>query len=813
MGLRDKFMRFMSEYRTVFDQVWSSGVFTHEFGDFVRRDVAKEIGALAVSKNMVYSAKGSVGQTKWTPVPWIAVFDTRITRKATENEYIVYLLNSETKELYLTFNQAAESKNSKAVRKQLYEKAQHIRNSMSLPKNVSLDPIITGNGAYDAGCICSIRYTLSNLPSDEILSNDLLLFLDIYAQYYDIFYSSSSSQQWWPALSEYDPQISKEKWLEILNSQDVLGENIRRMLAAMYKLGGSASCAQLAEQYGKTANHYIMTAVHAAENVVKATNCPLMQENENSKLWPIFFVGRNETKTDRYIWKIRDELHAALTEYGIEKYLQQSVVTGKFDSWEIIDESTAIKHCDKSFFDYRGSGIPKGICWFFGAENMDLSETITVKLIYNGVQYQGSVKNESSDRRRVRIFWSTELGNLFDAYNVPDATATFKKIADDTYEVTMMGGESEMTIKEKVAAIKAYIAARGFNYEGDLIENFYLSLKSKPFVILAGTSGTGKTRLIKLFAEAIGAKMQLVPVRPDWSDSSDLFGHNDLSGKFHPGAIIDFIKQAEWDKTTPYFLCLDEMNLARVEYYLSDFLSIIETRDRKDNGAIETDALVDASYFQSKEAREKYGRVYLPENLYIIGTVNMDETTFPFSKKVLDRANTIEFSFVNLMAKVAASGKAVAQKLDNSFLKTEYLYLRDCDDEELIDNICFDLEELNQILVKANLHVGYRVRDEISFYMMNNKKADLLTQEAAFDHEIMQKILPRVQGSSAAIKDVLSELFIKCAGDYTGFAGAAAYEQMNAYLDSKSCKHPNSAKKIAFMMRRYEEDGFTSYWL
>lgn len=618
---------------------------------------------------------------------------------------------------------------------------------------------------------------------------------------------------WWPSLDEYSPQISTEKWLELLNAPDILGDNIRRMLAGMYAQGGATTCAQLAKLYGKTANHYIMTAVHAAESVVKATGCPLMQENENSKLWPVFFVGRNESMTDRYIWKIRDELYAALTEYGIEKYLHQSVVTGKFDSWEIIDENTAIKHCDKSFFDYRGSGVPKGICWFFGAEDMDLGEARTVKLIYNGVQYQGSVKNESTDRRRVRIFWSTELGNLFNAYNVPEATAIFKKIADDTYEVSIKGGEKEMTIKEKVTAIKSYIAARGFNYEGDLIENFYLSLKSKPFVILAGTSGTGKTRLVKLFAEAIGAQMKLVPVRPDWSDSSDLFGHTDLSNNFHPGAIIDFIKQAEWNKETPHFLCLDEMNLARVEYYLSDFLSIIETRDRKANGAIETDALIDTSYFQSQTAKEKYGRVYLPENLYIIGTVNMDETTFPFSKKVLDRANTIEFSFVNLMSRPAAGAAATAQKLDNSFLRTDYLYLQDCDDEDLIDGVCFNLEELNQILVKANLHVGYRVRDEISFYMMNNKKADLLTEEAAFDHEIMQKILPRIQGSSAAIKDVLSELFIKCAGDYSGFTGAAAYEQMNSYLDSKPCKYPNSANKIAFMMRRYEEDGFTSYWL
>lgn len=816
MGLRDKFIRFMSEYRTVFDHVWSSGVFTHEFGDFVRRDVAKEIGSVATSKNAVYSSKGSVGQTKWTPVPWIAVFDTRITRKATEKEYVVYLLNSETKELYLTFNQAAESKNSKAVRKKLYEKAQQIRNSIDFPPNVSLDPITTGNGAYDAGCICSIKYTLDDIPGDDILVHDLQLFLDIYDQYYDSFYSQTplkNEKEWWPSLEEYNPGVPTEKWLELLNAPDILGENIRRMLAGMYTQGGSATCAQLAELYGKTASHYVMTAVHAAENVVKATGCPILQNKEDSKYWPIFFVGRNEPKTDRFIWKIRDELYAALTEYGIEKYLPQGPVTGKFDSWEVVDENTAIKHCDKSFFEYRGSGVPKGICWFFGADDMELGETKTVKLIYNGMQYQGSIKNESSDRRRVRIFWSTELGILFNAYNVPDAAATFKKIADETYEVSIKGGESEMTIKEKVAAIKSYIAARGFNYEGDLIENFYLSLKSKPFVILAGTSGTGKTRLVKLFAEAIGAKMKLVPVRPDWSDSSDLFGHTDLSNQFHPGAIIDFIKQAEWDKSTPHFLCLDEMNLARVEYYLSDFLSIIETRDRKENGAIETDALVDASYFQSQSAKEKYGRVYIPENLYIIGTVNMDETTFPFSKKVLDRANTIEFSFVNLMTKATVGGQAAAQKLDNSFLKTEYLYLQDCDDEDLIDTVCFNLEELNQILVKANLHVGYRVRDEISFYMMNNKKADLLNEDAAFDHEIMQKILPRVQGSSAAIKDVLSELFFKCAGDYTGFAGASAYEQMSAYLDSKPCKYPNSAKKIAFMMRRYEEDGFTSYWL
>ena len=193
----------------------------------------------------------------------------------------------------------------------------------------------------------------------------------------------------------------------------------------------------------------------------------------------------------------------------------------------------------------------------------------------------------------------------------------------------------------------------------------------------------------------------------------------------------------------------------------------------------------------------------------------MDETTFPFSKKVLDRANTIEFSFVDLLAKPRETVAPIEPlSVNNDFLKTEYLYLADCSDTEIINSVCGRLQEINEILVKANLHVGYRVRDEIVFYMMNNKKANLLLDDAAFDHEIMQKILPRIQGSSAAIKEVLSQLFIKCAGDYSGLTGMTTFEQMNTYLESKDAgKYPNSAKKIAFMMRRYEEDGFTSYWL
>lgn len=829
--LHNAINRLLRDYKNVYEHVKSKNDWKNPFRELISKDIPELLRNVA-NISSPYQIVGSYGKGRWTAVPWIAVFDSRITTSAQKGVYIVYLLNKDTQELYLTFEIAATEamivrqnpdgstaftgvvgNSNPELSSKLQKKADEIRKA--IPDDYfSKDKLInSGAVGYDSGAIYYKKYSLQYLPSGEQLVYDLNRMMGIYKRYYE--WSIVPKEEWWPSSEEYDPGISKEMWMSLLKNTKVFTPARLTMMAQFYAAGGQASCIQLAETYGQTSDFYRMACgVHLAERVHKETGCPLCNQ-ENAKFWPVLFVGRDTTSGERgnYIWKLRDELYAALTEFNILQYLSESHQMGTFDSWEIIDESTAIKHCDKSFFDYRGSGVPKGICWFFDAEEMSLGETKTVKLIYNGVQYQGSVKNESTDRRRVRIFWSTELGNLFNAFNVPDAAATFKKITSDTYEVSIKGGENQMTIKEKVATIKSYIAAKGFNYEGDLIENFYLSLKSKPFVILAGTSGTGKTRLVKLFAEAIGAQMKLVPVRPDWSDSSDLFGHTDLSNDFHPGAIINFIKQAEWNKDTPHFICLDEMNLARVEYYLSDILSIIETRDRKANGRIETDPLLDETYFKRMEDQKKYGRVYLPENLYIIGTVNMDETTFPFSKKVLDRANTIEFSFVNLMSRPTAVGTASAQKLDNSFLKTDYLYLSECDDEDLIDGVCFNLEELNQILLKANLHVGYRVRDEISFYMMNNKNADLLTEEAAFDHEIMQKILPRIQGSSAAIKDVLSELFIKCAGDYSGFAGAAAYEQMVSFLDSKPCKYPNSAKKIAFMMRRYEEDGFTSYWL
>lgn len=590
--LSELFRTFADQYAKELAEARETENYKRPFGALVRQNIANKLQEHLDGN--IYKVKGSVGAGRWTDVPWIAVFDKRITKSAQKGVYIVYLLNKDTKELYLTLNQGAtdvaqsggsndagklaftgiaSSSNDKTTAS-LKKRAGDIRATLNNTNKLDYGEISTGSKAYDAGCIFFRKYTVNEIPDDDILYRDLEFFVDAYRQYYE-------------------------------------------------------------------------------------------------------------------------------------------------------------KHISDDTNDTSGA-----------------------------------------------------------------------KTGD---------GEEKMSESERIDFIKRYIESKGFSYENGLIENFYLCLKTKPFVILAGTSGTGKTKLVKLFAEAIGAEYKMVSVRPDWSDSSDLFGHTDLQGNFVSGAITDYVKKAIETKEKPFFLCLDEMNLARVEYYFSDYLSLIETRNW-DNGHIVTDIIN-----LDEAAEEKYGNLYLPENLYFIGTVNMDETTYPFSKKVLDRANTIDFSDVNMIPSFEIeSEELVPMDMDNDLLISKYLTLIsdiNINQEQLVLKVCSELQEINGILRKANLHVGYRVRDEIVFYMLNNEETNLLSYEEAIDFEIMQKILPRIQGGTQGIKDLIVELFKKCAGDYSSFSQDRIWLQMMDYLKNKASVYPKSAEKICYMMRRFEEDGFTSYWL
>ncbi|WP_262175677.1 AAA family ATPase [Saccharococcus sp. Marseille-Q5394] len=351
--------------------------------------------------------------------------------------------------------------------------------------------------------------------------------------------------------------------------------------------------------------------------------------------------------------------------------------------------------------------------------------------------------------------------------------------------------------------VYSYITSGGFCYSLSNIMNLYLSLRSKPFVIISGISGTGKTKIVQLFAESIGAtedsgQFKLIPVRPDWSDSSELLGYVDLKGDFKKGPLTEMIEHALDHPNLPHFVLLDEMNLARVEYYFSDLLSVMESR-RRDGDEIISSTLLDEKYM---------GRsIGLPENLYVIGTVNMDETTHPFSKKVLDRANTIEFNEVDLnnFDFLEGSDETVDPiHVTNDQLKPTFITLKDIYSTHmyLIQKVSQKLDDINRKLELINAQVGYRVRDEICFYMVHSQDGGLLDEEEAFDLCIMQKVLPRITGGDSRIELVLQQLYEQ----FTGISFDATNVQA-------SVDYPRSTKKIVEMLRRYQTDGFTSFWI
>ncbi|WAM22572.1 MAG: AAA family ATPase (plasmid) [Candidatus Methanoperedens sp.] len=349
-----------------------------------------------------------------------------------------------------------------------------------------------------------------------------------------------------------------------------------------------------------------------------------------------------------------------------------------------------------------------------------------------------------------------------------------------------------------VASINDFIRKRGFTFSPGQIINYYLALKTKPFVILTGISGTGKTKITELFAEAVcendEKQYKCLPVRPDWNDDKYLLGYyNPLTKKYQSTDFLNFIMQADKDCENPYFVCLDEMNLARVEYYFSTFLSAMESKKEIPLHSEKTD-------IQTDSGEEIPDKIKIPPNLFFTGTVNMDETTYRFSPKVLDRANTIEFNEIDLLkARENNNQPSNNQDISNLF-KEVFLEVRikekvkneDSEkysqwEKENWDKLVSFLEEINHILEENNLHFGYRIRDEILRYVYFAEKLGRsdFTTDTALDFQIKQKILPRVKGTES-IRPALESLRDKLAGKYP--ISSAKINQMlealqNGYTD------------------------------
>lgn len=429
------------------------------------------------------------------------------------------------------------------------------------------------------------------------------------------------------------------------------------------------------------------------------------------------------------------------------------------------------------------------IYFFSRPEIIDPPLPLNATQEYLPKRFQGFTRIAEAKTKRIL----DEFGSL------ENFIATYSENPQNSKETVV---KNTMSNRQIIDHVHNYIKGTGFQYKADDIANFYLALRTKPFVILAGVSGTGKTQLPRKFAAAIGLKENViqVSVRPDWTDGSDLLGYTSLGGNFIAKDLVFAIQRAKGNRRKPFFFILDEMNLARVEHYFSDFLSVIETREWNQNREIVTDPLLRHEMLTDARNREEFEALGWPDNLYLIGTVNMDETTHTFSRKVLDRANTIEMNSIDLRWSEDNNVRLEALSgIENDFLKTTYLHASELtvDNKKSLTEEMKLLIEINDILKEGGLHFAYRVRDEIAFYLLNNKKDKLVDDSTAFDFQLMQKVLPRIEGSSERVQIVLDKLLDKLKSQMTE--------------DGKP-KYPLSLEKIRFMLKRFDEDRITHFW-
>ncbi len=370
------------------------------------------------------------------------------------------------------------------------------------------------------------------------------------------------------------------------------------------------------------------------------------------------------------------------------------------------------------------------------------------------------------------------------------------------------------------------VASRGFIYEPWQIAAYVAALRTKPFVILAGVSGTGKSQLPALVAEATGGISELIPVRPDWSDSSDLLGYVDLQGVFRPGQLLEVARRAS-EQPDRYFVCvIDEMNIARVEHYFAEVLSRLEARRQARAGGYETSALLGGT---SKLDRV-WAQVTLPANLAIVGTVNMDESTHTFSRKVLDRAFTLEFSELELTV-----WRQISSELKHSIWPARAWYPEavrlggltalSAQGRDAVRRCIEALTTINRMMVQAQLQFGYRTRDEASLFLIHALQSPQAFRSSSgamvdpLDLVLQMKILPRIAGGSNTIRRLLRQLLGWAHHNQPLTSESEADALVEQWLVAgcpsalPDADYPRTASRLCMMWERLQSEGFTSFWL
>ena len=434
---------------------------------------------------------------------------------------------------------------------------------------------------------------------------------------------------------------------------------------------------------------------------------------------------------------------------------------------------------------------------------------------------------------------------------------TFQEAFNEAYkgifEIVIDTIDYNGTERKRYSLYAVSSAAETTDIEDSPYRTYLTALRSKPFLLLAGISGTGKSRIVKEMAftccpdvaelrndPVSPGNYLLVEVKPNWHDSTELLGYESTIKKGYVlTPFVKFLYKAMKHPDVPFFVCLDEMNLAPVELYFAEYLSILESRKQQSDGTILTEPLISAEVFRKYPElcaemngiavrRENVKNTYMttdpkveyvatereyenlceeglriPQNVVVIGTVNMDETTHQFSRKVIDRAMTIEMNEVKFDGFFESSSELTYP--DRVLPKEYFLPCHTTagkalesvpDDAEYIKaNVPTMLELLNEALADTPFKIAYRVQNELVLYFaaLRQEEAHKATGTAellatAMDQILMMKVLPRIEGDDELLEKPLERLAVYAEG------------------------YPKASAKIKEMQERLGRSHFTSFW-
>jgi len=315
-----------------------------------------------------------------------------------------------------------------------------------------------------------------------------------------------------------------------------------------------------------------------------------------------------------------------------------------------------------------------------------------------------------------------------------------------------------LTEKDFLDQLRAVVAHRGFVFQDEDLLNFHTCVKTGGLTVLAGPSGRGKSSLPRLYAEALGCpdELLMIPVRSDWLDDRDLVGaYNALSGRFEPApcGLVDRLIAAGLDEAEErggiFLVCLDEMNLARVEHYFASFLSVLEApADRR------FVRLCAGGLQKADDPYAPYRHLRIPGNVRIVGTVNIDETTHFFSPKVLDRSNVVSLAAPSLgAAPPPERAEEAIGGLTEVSLGAFASWIRSPEEAKEVPAF---VAKLDAILAESRVSLGYRVLRRIQAYVASAKP--YLGTEKALDFQVIQSVLPKVRRSAPNFPSTLKRL-------------------------------------------------------